>query len=122
MAPLDGLKEPLHRSSWSTSCIPTPKVTLSTSTSEEGAEAWLLWAKSASACGASLTVTCVLNHAAAMTNWDAGGIQAPVASLTLSNENPQSSPCFALMKVGPNGIDLRQGDHTSHAIHLELQP
>src|SRR5208282_4199875 len=48
---------------------------------EEGAEAWLLWAKSASACGASLTVTCVLHHAAAVTNWDAGGIQAPVASL-----------------------------------------
>jgi len=77
--------------------------------SEEGAEAWLLWAKSASACGASLTVTCVLNHAAAVTNWDAGGIQAPVASLTLSNENPQSSPCFALMKVGPNGIIYDKG-------------
>jgi hypothetical protein len=32
---------------------------------EISAESWLLWAKSASACGASLTVTCVLNHAAA---------------------------------------------------------
>ena len=39
-----------------------------------------------------LTVTCVLNHAAATTNWDAGGIQAPIAKLTLSNENPQPSP------------------------------
>ena len=45
---------------------------------EEGAESWLLWAKSASACGASLTVTCVLNDAAAVKNWDAGGIQAPI--------------------------------------------
>ncbi len=72
--------------------------------SEEGAEAWLLWAKSASACGASLTVTCVLNNAAAVKNWDAGGIQAPIASLTLSNQNPQPSPCFLLMKVGPKGI------------------
>ena len=71
--------------------------------SEEGAEAWLLWAKSASACGASLTVTCVLNHAAAVTNWDAGGIQAPIASLTLSNENPQPSPCFVLMKGEAKG-------------------
>jgi len=71
--------------------------------SEEGAEAWLLWAKSASACGASLTVMCVLNHAAAVTNWDAGGIQAPIASLTLSNENPQPSPCFVLMKGGAKG-------------------
>jgi hypothetical protein len=71
---------------------------------EEGAEAWLLWAKSASACGASLTVSCVLNHAAAVKNWDAGGIQAPIASLTLSNKNPQPSPCFVLMKAGSKGF------------------
>jgi hypothetical protein len=70
---------------------------------EEGAEAWLLWAKSASACGASLTVTCVLNHATAVTNWDAGGIQAPIAHMTLSNQNPQPSPCFVLMKGGAKG-------------------
>jgi Periplasmic binding protein len=71
---------------------------------EEGAEAWLLWAKSASACGANLTVTCVLTHAAATKNWDAGGIQAPIASLTLSNENPQPSPCFAILKLSAKGI------------------
>ncbi|MGA2307287.1 MAG: ABC transporter substrate-binding protein [Acidimicrobiales bacterium] len=70
---------------------------------EEGAESWLLWAKSASACGISLTVTCVLSHAAATKNWDAGGIQAPIAKLTLSNENPQPSPCFTIMKGGPKG-------------------
>ena len=71
---------------------------------EEGAEAWLLWAKSASACGASLTVSCVLNHAAATTNWDAGGIQAPIAKLTLSSENPQPSPCFAMLRLTSKGI------------------
>ncbi len=71
---------------------------------EEGAEAWLLWAKAASACGASLTVTCVLNGAAAVKNWDAGGIQAPIASLTLSNKNPQPSPCFAMLKIEAKGI------------------
>jgi hypothetical protein len=71
---------------------------------EEGAEAWLLWAKAASACGASLTVTCVLDHAAAVKNWDAGGIEAPIASLTLSNKNPQPSPCFTIMKAGPKGF------------------
>jgi len=71
---------------------------------EEGAESWLLWAKAASACGASLTVTCVLNNAAATTNWDAGGIQAPIAKLTLSNENPQPSPCFAMLEVEAKGI------------------
>ncbi|MGO9857091.1 MAG: ABC transporter substrate-binding protein [Acidimicrobiales bacterium] len=71
---------------------------------EEGAEAWLLWAKSASACGDSLTVSCVLNHAAATKNWDAGGIQAPIATLTLSNENPQPSPCFAMLRLTAKGI------------------
>jgi hypothetical protein len=71
---------------------------------EEAAESWLLWAKSASACGASLTVTCVLTNAAATKNWDAGGIQAPIASLTLSNENPQPSPCFAMLQVTAKAI------------------
>src|SRR3984957_19319987 len=72
---------------------------------EEGAEAWTLWAKSASACGAALTVNCVLTHAAAEKNWDAGGLQAPVAKLTLSNENPQPSPCFALLQLTAKGIN-----------------
>jgi ABC-type branched-subunit amino acid transport system substrate-binding protein len=71
---------------------------------EEGAEAWLLWAKSATACGASLTVACVLHQATTVKNWDAGGIQAPIAHLTLSNENPQPSPCFAMLKVEAKGI------------------
>ena len=71
---------------------------------EEGAEAWLLWAKSASACGANLTVTCVLDHAASPKNWDAGGIQAPIASMTLSNENPQPTPCFAMLQMTAKGI------------------
>src|SRR5215469_4607949 len=71
---------------------------------EEAAEAWLLWAKSASACGANLTVTCVLNNAASQTNWSAGGIQAPVAQLALSNQNPQPSPCFAILQAKPGGF------------------
>ena len=69
---------------------------------EEGAESWLLWAKEASACGTNLTVSCVLNHAAAEKNWSAGGIEAPVAQLTLSNQNPQPSPCFALLRAQGN--------------------
>jgi hypothetical protein len=71
---------------------------------EIGAEAWLLWAKSASACGATLTVTCVLTHAAATKNWSAGGLQAPIATLALSNENPQPSPCFAMLQLTAKGI------------------
>src|SRR5580692_3779688 len=73
---------------------------------EEGAESWLLWAKSASACGADLTQACVLSHAAATKNWSAGGIEAPVAQLTMSNNNPQPSPCFALLKAEPNKFVL----------------
>jgi hypothetical protein len=69
---------------------------------EEGAQSWLLWAKEASACGTNLTVSCVLNHAATEKNWSAGGMQAPVALLTLSNQNPQPSPCFTLLQAEPN--------------------
>ena len=71
---------------------------------EEGAEAWLLWAKSASACGASLTVSCVLNHAAATTNWDAGGIQAPVAKLDALQREPPALPVFRHAPSRAKGI------------------
>jgi hypothetical protein len=71
---------------------------------EEGAEAWLLWAKAASACGANLTVSCVVNNAGAQKNWSAGGIEAPVAQLSLSNGNPHPSPCFALLQAKPSGF------------------
>jgi hypothetical protein len=41
----------------------------------------------------------VLDNAAAVKNWDAGGIEAPIPSLTFSNENLQPSPCFVLRKI-----------------------
>ena len=65
---------------------------------EQSAESWLLWAKSASACGADLTVSCVLNHAGSEKNWDAGGLQAPVAQVVPSDQSPVPSPCFLLLK------------------------
>ena len=71
---------------------------------EEAAEAWLLWAKDASACGANLTVSCVLNGAAAQKDWSAGGIEAPVAQLSMSNADPHPSPCFALLQAKPSGF------------------
>ena len=89
---------------------------------EEGAESWLLWAKSASACGADLTVSCVLSHAAATKNWSAGGIEAPVAQLTMSNQDPQPSPCFALLKAEPNKFVYDKAITRAHPVHLELQP
>jgi len=68
---------------------------------EEGAGAWLLWAKSASACGTDLTVSCVLANAEKVKDWSAGGMGAPVAQLTASNQDPVPSPCFALLRVEP---------------------
>jgi len=62
-------------------------------------DSWVLWAKSATACGSDLTVGCVLGHASAQKNWTAGDIQAPVAHLTMSNENPRPSACFVLLTI-----------------------
>jgi hypothetical protein len=69
---------------------------------EESAESWLLWAKSASACGSDLTVSCVLNHAGSEKNWDAGGLQAPVAQVVPSDQSPIPSPCFLILRAEPN--------------------
>jgi ABC-type branched-subunit amino acid transport system substrate-binding protein len=69
---------------------------------EMAASGWLLWAKSASACGANLTVSCVLTHAESEKNWSAGNIQAPVAHVTASNNHPVPSPCFILLKATPS--------------------
>jgi hypothetical protein len=41
----------------------------------------------------------VLNHGAAQKNWTGGGLQAPVAQLAMSNNNPIPSACFALLTV-----------------------
>ena len=75
---------------------------------EEGAEAWLLWAKSASACGADLTVSCVLNHAAAVKNWTAGGIEAPVAQLDHVQPEP---PALAVLRP-PEGSNRTSSSTT----------
>lgn len=63
---------------------------------------WVLFAKSATACGAGLTDSCVLSKAASATNWTGGGLTAPVAHLAMSDANPVPSPCFVLMTVQPN--------------------
>jgi hypothetical protein len=71
---------------------------------ESSAGAWLLWAKSASACGAKLTVSCVLEKAAATKNWSAGGMQAIETRLATSENNPQPSPCFVMLKAESKGF------------------
>jgi ABC-type branched-subunit amino acid transport system substrate-binding protein len=62
--------------------------------------AWLLWAKSATACGSDLTVNCVLQKAKANTSWDAGGFMGPV-DLTGS---PKSTDCMTIMKASATGF------------------
>jgi hypothetical protein len=66
---------------------------------ELAASAWVLFAKSATACGKDLTVSCDLSHAAAQKNWTAGDIQAPTAQLAMSNQNPTPSDCFTMVQL-----------------------
>ena len=69
---------------------------------ENAAASWLLWAQAASACGSNLTVSCVLNSATGK-DWSAGGIEAPT-KLTLSNKDPQPSPCVAILQASASGF------------------
>jgi hypothetical protein len=66
---------------------------------ELAASSWVLFAKSATACGANLTVSCVLSHAAAQKNWSAGDIQSPTAQLAMSNQNPTPGDCFTMVQL-----------------------
>ena len=66
---------------------------------ELAASSWVLFAKSATACGVDLTDSCVLSHAAAEKNWTAGDIQAPTAQLAMSNKNPTPSDCFTMVQL-----------------------
>jgi ABC-type branched-subunit amino acid transport system substrate-binding protein len=65
-------------------------------------DSWILFAKSATACGSTLTVSCVLSQAATQQNWTGGGLAAPVAHLAMANQNPTPSDCFLMMSVQPN--------------------
>ncbi len=69
---------------------------------EDAFDAWILFAKAASACGANLTDSCVLKNAASQTNWTGGGLEPPVTHLALSDANPIPSDCWAIMNIEPN--------------------
>jgi hypothetical protein len=79
----------------------SPGTTIDTD-DQDAFNAWLLFAKAADSCASTMTVSCVLNHAASQKDWSAGGMFAPIAQLALSNKNPQPTMCFALMTVEPN--------------------
>ncbi|MET9214152.1 MULTISPECIES: ABC transporter substrate-binding protein [unclassified Nocardia] len=63
-------------------------------------QSWLLFAKSATACGADLTRACVYKTAAKETAWTAGGLQAPV---DLSKPLADQTRCFNVQQAGPDG-------------------
>ena len=69
---------------------------------EDAFDAWILFAKAASACGANLTDSCVLKNAASQTNWTGGGLEPPVAHVAMSDANPIPSDCWAIMNIEPN--------------------
>ena len=94
---------------------------------EYAVDAWLLFAKAASACGANLTVSCVLDHAASQTNWTGGGVYAPIARLAPSNHRPTPSDCFLLMQVKGSAFsydkaDTRPNDQIWHCDPKSLFP
>ncbi len=63
--------------------------------------AWTLWAKSATACGANLTQDCVLAKAGSEKSWTAGGFYTPRDT---DPAHPLQPTCYALMKVTPDGF------------------
>jgi hypothetical protein len=63
--------------------------------------AWLLWAKSATECGSTLTVTCVLAKAGNNPNWDGGGMFAKVDT---DPAKLSPSTCFLLVRVDKQGF------------------
>ncbi len=63
--------------------------------------AWLLWAKSASECGSTLTQACVLAKAASFTDWTAGGLIPPVSTIP---GKQRRADCIAMMRLTPNGF------------------
>lgn len=63
--------------------------------------AWLLWAQSAKACGDTLTRACVMEKAAATTNWTGGGLHTPG---TPANASGQNTPCFMALQATSKGF------------------
>ena len=61
--------------------------------------AWLIFAKSAETCGSALTRLCVYDAALKQTDWDGGGLTAPV---DLSNTDPAPS-CFDVEQATASG-------------------
>jgi hypothetical protein len=66
-----------------------------------GFNAWTLWAKSATDCGADLTPQCILAKAGSHTDWDAGGLFPP--NSTIPGKQSQSD-CVLLVRLTAKGF------------------
>jgi ABC-type branched-subunit amino acid transport system substrate-binding protein len=62
---------------------------------------WLLFAQAAKACGSDLTRSCVLDKAAAVDEFDGGGLHYP---LDPDPDRPKSPSCVVMMKASPDGF------------------
>jgi hypothetical protein len=62
--------------------------------------AWLLFAHAANDCGSNLTRACLLDKARAVTNWDAGGLTAP---MNPGNANSPAPECFVFFHATAGG-------------------
>ena len=65
----------------------------------QGLSSWLLFAKAATECGSDLTAECLLEKAAATTEWTGGGLHAPQ---TPGNTEPSS--CYLILTLTPDGF------------------
>ena len=64
---------------------------------------WLLFAQAAKACGSDLTRDCVLQKAEAVSDFDGGGLHAPVDPDPTTPKSPQ---CIVVVRATPKGFVL----------------
>jgi hypothetical protein len=65
----------------------------------QGISSWLLFARAATECGSELTADCLLEKAAAMTDWTGGGLHAPQ-----SPGNTEPSTCWLALSLTADGF------------------
>ena len=84
-----------------------------------GFNAWLLWAKSATDCGSTLTQDCILQKAGAYDAWTAGGLYAPVST------HPGHAPtnCLLVMRLTTSGFvyDQKVTQPNNYPVQLRRQ-
>lgn len=68
-----------------------------------GTSAWLAFAVAAKECGSDLTRACVMEKAAAITDWTAGGMHPP---RPLSNLNGAGPTCYFTYRATSKGFEL----------------